>query len=416
MSVANGNKIRDCVSVHDVAQVLGVGSNDVGTLCTSTNINKWAKYRPLEPQTQKKVGLLTDAERALVNWGIKNIPLWHNKTIGHVVNYWMGLDTSSTNAPDGYTDEPAGGWWAIQLPSTAFRLADFICTSNTEKGYFHGAMPPIGGIEETAVDISTKKVSIKYKTYPEGVTEGLAITFADLSVMRNYSYQNLYFGVLIYAQHGTNKATYLATQDNPVGDLSTTGATLWSMGAVVRFNVSSTATDPLNLCTQNSTPIKVAPILSSVKAYFEGTAITAANATTKGTFVALQPAEELTFSIPAVYANINALDAWKDKTVSTRYIYYMFRLTCSVDVVHYFLYNLHVMDASNTVIASKENQSVTIPAGESVEINSNIDAGQYYSAATEVLLEVRVNPNADDATNTRDTTRYISIGSERSRE
>lgn len=35
------------ISNYEVAQVLGAGSLDVGTLCTHPNINKWAKYKPL---------------------------------------------------------------------------------------------------------------------------------------------------------------------------------------------------------------------------------------------------------------------------------------------------------------------------------------------------------------------------------
>lgn len=35
------------VSVHDVKTVLGVSSGDVATLCTSQNVNKWAKCKPV---------------------------------------------------------------------------------------------------------------------------------------------------------------------------------------------------------------------------------------------------------------------------------------------------------------------------------------------------------------------------------
>lgn len=34
-----------------VANTIGVGSNDVGTLCTSTNINKWSKWKPIRYNT-----------------------------------------------------------------------------------------------------------------------------------------------------------------------------------------------------------------------------------------------------------------------------------------------------------------------------------------------------------------------------
>ena len=42
----NNGSIFAPVSIHDVQQVLGSGSTDLGTLCRLANINKWARYKP----------------------------------------------------------------------------------------------------------------------------------------------------------------------------------------------------------------------------------------------------------------------------------------------------------------------------------------------------------------------------------
>lgn len=46
MSNSNG-VITAPVSIADVKQALGLASNDLGTLCTSGKINKWARYKPV---------------------------------------------------------------------------------------------------------------------------------------------------------------------------------------------------------------------------------------------------------------------------------------------------------------------------------------------------------------------------------
>lgn len=42
----NGNIVSKPISLREVAQLIGYGGNDLGTLCTHQNINMWAKYKP----------------------------------------------------------------------------------------------------------------------------------------------------------------------------------------------------------------------------------------------------------------------------------------------------------------------------------------------------------------------------------
>ena len=55
------------ISMGEIKQVLGESTLDLGSLCTSSHINKYAKYRPVK-HTSK--GILTDAMRKEVNCGI----------------------------------------------------------------------------------------------------------------------------------------------------------------------------------------------------------------------------------------------------------------------------------------------------------------------------------------------------------
>ena len=55
MSVSNGI-ITAPVSIDDVNNVLGHGSTDLGTLCQSSKIKPWAKYKPVSVKTYKEIG------------------------------------------------------------------------------------------------------------------------------------------------------------------------------------------------------------------------------------------------------------------------------------------------------------------------------------------------------------------------
>lgn len=94
--MAYGNNVVTApVSFGDVNRALGSSHTDLASLCTDAHIKYWAKFKPVD---YNKVAPLTDAERASVNYGLINIPTWSN--INKMANFWLGLDTSSTNYPD----------------------------------------------------------------------------------------------------------------------------------------------------------------------------------------------------------------------------------------------------------------------------------------------------------------------------
>ena len=96
------------ISTTLVANTIGVGSNDVGTLCTASSINKWSKWKPVNYSSN---GSLTIDQLKSVNFGL-NI-------------------ASNTDL-----DNPTG--WSYVRPTggaiSPFRIGDF-------RNYNHGAKP-----------------------------------------------------------------------------------------------------------------------------------------------------------------------------------------------------------------------------------------------------------------------------------
>ena len=127
MSIKNGNKIEAPVYPWEVSKVLGIHSGDVGTVCTSSRINPWAKYKPVN---HPKIGILTDEERAEVQYGITKIPLFGNQVD------MASFVKNGTPAPLTFPDAtPETEYWEYELPpyNRHKRTTDF-------DGYWHQAI------------------------------------------------------------------------------------------------------------------------------------------------------------------------------------------------------------------------------------------------------------------------------------
>ncbi len=126
MAVSNGI-ITAPVSISDVRQALGVASNDLGTLCRSSKINKWAKWKPYRyPRLSTN-----EADAQSVNYGLSQ-------------GYTIRIDDEDIEEP---TQLPAdkiievGGLSASYNPpsggmNSPYRLTDFA-------GYNHNVTAPI---------------------------------------------------------------------------------------------------------------------------------------------------------------------------------------------------------------------------------------------------------------------------------
>ena len=129
------------VSIADVKKALGVGRGDVGTLCRSTMINMWAKFKPVPCRRSGFIDTTIQLSGSVWNTSVSE-PWWRNTThkSGSVyINSTYGIDAkraySLNSLFSGYSnwgyDRPNGG---IEEP---YRLLDFL-------QYNHKAPQPLG--------------------------------------------------------------------------------------------------------------------------------------------------------------------------------------------------------------------------------------------------------------------------------
>lgn len=140
------------VSIADVKKALGVGSGDVGTLCRSTMINMWAKFKPVPCRRSGFIDTTIQLSGSVWNTSVSE-PWWRNTThkSGSVyINSTYGIDAkraySLNSLFSGYSnwgyDRPNGG---IEEP---YRLLDFL-------QYNHKAPQPLGSLSAPSSMILT---------------------------------------------------------------------------------------------------------------------------------------------------------------------------------------------------------------------------------------------------------------------
>ena len=138
------------VSIADVQRALGNGKRDLGTLCTDTSINKWARYKP---ERSSSISFISHGTM----WGETNtrknnhfglaIPFCTNDMMNGLI-----YDIITQNDPVSYVDNNI---WAYNRPrggthNEVFRLTDFVRTPNDDtdltpsnlQGYNHRAPQP----------------------------------------------------------------------------------------------------------------------------------------------------------------------------------------------------------------------------------------------------------------------------------
>ena len=113
-----------------VGNTIGMASNNVGALCSSSLINKWSKHKPVRYNT---LSGLDDSDFQITNFGIK---------LGDHL-YSTPIEAASISA---VYEKPRGGEY-----NEPYRLGDF-------RKYDHYAIPPISGL----IDLN---IYSKYNTY-----------------------------------------------------------------------------------------------------------------------------------------------------------------------------------------------------------------------------------------------------------
>ena len=185
---------NDGVSIRDVQRALGVGSGDLGTLCTHPNINVWAKYKPISLAT------MFPSEQ----WDSRD------KCWKPTATWWKGSDpnfpfggmningarsssfSSVTNSVFSKYDGSMNGW-VFQRPRggqvSPYRLTDFA-------QYNHKAEPPL---IRFSVPSSVKKQG-KFDVSCILCDDSMAWQFRDFK----YKDQMLYFGIGILDENDSN--------------------------------------------------------------------------------------------------------------------------------------------------------------------------------------------------------------------
>lgn len=184
MATSNG-EITAPVSIRDVQVTLGDGSNDLGALCQSTRINRWARYKPV------KLAKISTIDQLDSNNQWKNTATWWKATAG---NCGISYNTFSSVANVKTAIDNQALVWNYDPPmggaSQPFRLTDF-------NQYIHKAIPPVWGLyAQTAILQAgyTMEVGIA-----AGVSGDENITFGDMPALADY-----YFTVAFYNSAGTS--------------------------------------------------------------------------------------------------------------------------------------------------------------------------------------------------------------------
>ncbi len=179
------------ISTSLVASTIGAGSNDVGTLCTHSNVNMWSKRKPVRDYRSvvpfEEVGLADNC--------------------GLVLYPFTGDDTKIT-----YYNKP--GTWVDQFGqhTTPFRLGDF-------RGYEHNLKYRPVALRIKPSNIERKQTAISFGTVMEQAAP--VVTLADFS-------PNMRVGVAVYGRNYTTDpevyvgfgSTALQTDNYIVANLS----------------------------------------------------------------------------------------------------------------------------------------------------------------------------------------------------
>lgn len=178
MSVSNG-KIVAPVSIDDVKSILGESSNDLATLCKSSKINVWAKYKP----TVYPSPFPDDWYKANDgNYGI-------NITVENGKSYWKDLIGEYYKANNGYGNlynRPTGG------ANAPYRLGDF-------RGYFRDANPEVKDYLTTSVFIRESDTNQLFVNYNPVPVDGSQISYFEFA-----EFKDKYFGYIITDKSKTN--------------------------------------------------------------------------------------------------------------------------------------------------------------------------------------------------------------------
>ena len=225
------------ITTSMVASAIGAGSNDVGTLCTHPNINKWSKYKPV---SYNSVVGLTEADFKIANYGFTVSAVDGSSTINSTVlsRSWL-------------YSKPTGG------ALSPYRLGDF-------RGYDHNEQPPMlineGDLNKVwnvyMSSTPSLSVALSYKiggtSFFGAINNRLNVEDFKISNSGTWDFDNLYFA--LGAFEGTT--FHCVTAPAPLSDGTANG------GASVSSISGSTLADYLSSISAD-TPVTIYPFLNT---------------------------------------------------------------------------------------------------------------------------------------------------------
>ena len=173
-----------------VGNTIGVASKDVGTLCSSSLINKWSKYKPVIYPVIATTGI-TDWWKAV------------DGSCGLSIQEYLNIDNLVAAIINGVTwdyNKPTGG------SSSPYRLGDF-------RGYNHNA------------DIAFQSFYVPTTAYNNNVNSSVGATMIislgednDLAIKDINRIKNWYFGCYMVKTSGSSLYPRYITSGNSISD------------------------------------------------------------------------------------------------------------------------------------------------------------------------------------------------------
>lgn len=195
MAYANGI-LTAPLSLGDIATALGTTSLDLGTLCTSPTIDKWARYKPIE---HHNIGYVSEAGRRLENYGL----------------------SATRFQQAGRCIMPAYAW-EYTRPSSHFRALDFVKVASggvpsTTVGYKSVGVAPCRGFyagsdtgQLTAYQYYTQQQTQNaINVYAITTGSDFGIGLAEMGSLTNYYFA---LAVVVDSSH-----TYVITSAQNIG-------------------------------------------------------------------------------------------------------------------------------------------------------------------------------------------------------
>lgn len=243
------------ISTGLVAQTIQENSSDVGTLCKSTKINKWSKWKPIR---FNKVTGITATDLHNANYGLTT------PTFTSLTDLFDSYHTGSGHGADWGYNKPRG--YVSEIIIEPYRLGDF-------RNYLHTADPVTtnAAIDKTAYLSGTTADRTVTGTFISAESTDYQIGFSDL----NMSYA--YLGIAVF----DNANTLVDYEINPTAGAKTVGIDVSGYTAGIYKGIlflsssTSAVTDIIGFdnvsVNYNNITISSVPIAFSMKPIWVGT-------------------------------------------------------------------------------------------------------------------------------------------------